>query len=220
MQNRLGAVLAIILGTAPVAGAQATVDYTTRTVSVFAAATAPAANMSYGGVFDGMLDTHLLIGTDAQNLVFHFAFPTVSATVSGLTVTDGSDVPAQASVWFHDRTVQKKTRSDGTADNEYDFWADSTMHVGFTPSTDGYAFVFSANAWANLAGQGAGASASSTAIITLLGVNAVNNDGTVISSAVFDDSGNGYFTTAPEPSSLILVSVGTLWHRAVDSAQA
>lgn len=78
----------------------------------------------------------------------------------------------------------------------------------FLPYTEAVGYSLYASVFLDLTGQGPGASASGAASISLVGVDAVSEDGRVIGSATFDEFGNGTFSTVPEPSSLVLLATG------------
>jgi hypothetical protein len=213
----------VFVGAVSQAGAQGITDLATRSVSATASATIPASPgqvASAGSSINGRLDTHLLDLSGSAHIVYDIVFGPVSAQASGLTNGFPATccVAAAASVWFNgtvnDRSIWTNGFENGYG-NEFQPWYVSADEVHFpsyfTPGASSVDYVLSAGASVPLSGQSAGASGTATASARLAGAYAVSSNGTTISTAIFDDQGNGYFTAStPEPSSLALLSTGLL----------
>lgn len=199
------------------ASAQGTVNLATRTISATGGSTTPATPgqvASSSAAINGTVDTHLLSQAATQNLIYHISFPTVSAGISGFTDPTGYFQAARASIWLNGHTDDVfilPNGSDNGYGNEFGVAMGGSLFLvnGYTPGTP-LNYYFSVSAITSTQGQGNGASAHAFAGATLTGIDAVYN-GSVTSSVVFDQAGNGYFTAStPEPSSVAFLATGLL----------
>lgn len=220
--TRVLGVLAATLACASVAGAQASVNYTTRTATASSSATVPATPgqvTSSSTTMTGSLDTHTLSSSDLSNLVYRFQF-SVNANASGVTDPTACCLLSGASIWMNGHVDDTQLWTSGMAGdfhvyengygNEFLGWRNTQGNYDLPFAFVGTNYSLYLNANTPLAGQGAGASGSASATATLVGAFVLNSDGTVRNAATFDDQGHGYFaaTTAPEPSSLALLIPG------------
>lgn len=199
------------------AGAQATVDYATRTASAVATATVPATpgQITYSSAtLHGWINAADLTPEQLTHVVYRFEFA-VSAGAFGITDPTACCLAAGASIWIKGFTDDTAIWTDGLENgygNDFFGWEKGwggPYDIPWDFVTDHYSVYL--NADVPLAGQGAGATGSATARATLIGAYLLNGDGTIARAATFDGvTGYGTFGTLPEPATSALLAPGLL----------
>lgn len=224
MKGIIGGLLAT-LALAGNAGAQASVNYATRTATAASSATVPATPgqvTSASATLQGSLDTSTLSSTDLNNLVYRFIF-NIGTSASNITNPTACCLLSSASIWMNGHVDDSQLWTSFTAGdyrayengygNEFYGWRNSqgSYDLPYSFVTNSYSVLVETST--PLAGQGAGTSGSASATATLVGAYVLNSDGSVRNAATFDANGNGWFaaaTTTPEPSSVALLAPGLI----------